>query len=155
MTSSRLRKYNLGRSQKSRHQEKTGKLLLECGVNDYLANQEREHDEGGVAVMTVPANRVDPTEANGNMAQMHLWNQPVNVSTAPVAQAATAVPSGETPSESREPRMNTVVTSEAAPTALGSERNVEDRVTVVGVLKGCGMGLAAAAALVLIYVLIH
>lgn len=150
MTSSRRKKYHLGRAQKSRHREQAGRVLLECGVNDYLT--EPAGAEGGAAVMTVPANRTEAVDDQRPMAQMHLWNQPVSVAPEPVREAPAPVSSGDVDSQVSEARTSAPVISWAT---SRPDRGPEDQLTLRGIIKGCGIGLAAAAAMALIYVLIH
>lgn len=142
MNSARLKKYDTGRLQKSRHREKTGKILLECGVGEYLSDVEAEEDrDAGVAVMTVPAQKTKPTNGDAKTPQMLLWDQPVALATPTEPADKIAKPQS--------------VAASPAPTPTDSEPKLEEQFTILGLLKGCAIGLAMAAILLLIYVLIH
>jgi hypothetical protein len=159
MNNTRLRKHDLGRAQKSRHRQKADKLLLECGVNDFLAAGEtRTNSNGDYAVITVPANPSRTRDGNGTKAQMLLWDQPAPVAAAPEPTAAATRPPVPAPPETRAPQA--AVVSDATPSRsqwrwIGRGSARPDRFTLVGFLKGCGIGLATAATLFLIYVLIQ
>ena len=156
MTRTQLRKYDTGRSRKSRHRKKAGKLLLECGVSEYQVSLERDTDsDAGPAVLTVPARRARTTNGNTPTAQMLLWDHPVEVpvSTGP---AGTAAPEPtDARAEESGAQVGTVPSGPTVPRSLGPRYRPDDQLTLLGVLKGCGIGLAMAAALLLIYVLIR
>ncbi|MFH0981607.1 MAG: hypothetical protein V2A79_08720 [Planctomycetota bacterium] len=155
MNNTRLKRCDLGRSRKSRHRERADRVLLECGVSEYTARWEPEDNGGaGRTAMTAPADTVASRGANGRMVQMHLWDQPVR-SPVPTATVFAAVPPAvEAPRGPNAPQTVTVGTRVTLPTSPGPKPGPKNRFTLRGFLKGCSIGLATAAALLLIYRLI-
>lgn len=152
MNSTRLRKYDTGRSRKSRHLDKASKLLLECGVNEYLSGLEPDVDgDAGAAVMTVPASKTRTRNGNGKTPQMLLWDQPVAVAAFPEPEAPAAPQPARGPSEQSEPE-RIVHRTRSLRDPEGADH---EPFSLLGFLKGCGIGLATAAALLAIYLLIH
>ncbi|MCP4589610.1 MAG: hypothetical protein GY842_02590 [bacterium] len=166
MTRARLKKYDNGRARKVRHREKADRLLLECGVRDYGAVGETGNG-GGAAVMTVSADHRLQQNGRRDPGQMLLWDQPVTIATAEkVAAPAPEVPVREPiepeqvaePSvELSAPKLPTPKVTPAAALPSWVQRSPAPRpsdFTWPGFIKGCGIGVAAAAALLLIYALI-
>ncbi|MCK4659925.1 MAG: hypothetical protein KAV82_10430 [Phycisphaerae bacterium] len=154
MNNTRRKKCDTGRSQKSRYRDKTGKILLECGVNDYLGNREQQEDSN-TTVMTVLADRTHTPEDSEKMAQMNLWDQSVKVSpdSGSSDSAAPAAPRPvEKSAEQAEPR---TPTPRAIPMSRCPQPKSKDRFTPAGFLKGCGLGVVVAAVLLFIYLLIR
>ena len=155
MTGAQLRKYDTGRSRKSRYRDKAGRLLLECGVSEYRAGLESDVDnETGPAVMTISAPKTRTTNGNAQTAQLLLWDQPVEVSASTEPADTAARESTDMRTEEAGTQVGPVRTAPTVPPSLGPRHRPGDQFTLLGVVKGCGIGLATAAALLLIYALI-
>lgn len=172
MTRTKARKSHLGRSRKDRRRQQADKLLLECGVSDYLSGVRSIAPVNGCpVVVTIPATAKATPADEERMTQMLLWDQPVKVRISADQPELHASPLERQPDSSEPPTpavSQPAATPEAASGAEPAEdypvlriavarteaRSREPSFTLRGFVRGCGFGLATAAALLLIYVLI-
>jgi hypothetical protein len=155
MTSTQLRKYDFGRAQKNRRRERADRVLLECGVDELLSEPEGPDEiDGDLAVVTVPAEHSRTNGGNGTKHQMLLWDQPVPVMPAADPQVAPPPTAARSVSVAEPARVPQAALRRLPMEQRSPAPSRADAFTAWGFLKGCGMGLAAAGLLLLIYVLV-
>ena len=154
MRSARLKKYDTGRARKSRHREKADRLLVECGMGDYLAGGERQATGGDVAVMTLSAPETRPAGNGSKASQMLLWDQPVKVAPSAASRVSSSPDAPPKPDERPTTKANPVQNPGAFLPPHARQVVEREEVTLLGLLKGMGVGLAVAVVLLGVYLLI-
>jgi hypothetical protein len=144
-----LNKYQNGKSQTIQARERAEGATHHSRVRDYLDEMDSAPIEQSPVVVTIPPAR---NKHAAPMAQMMLFDQPVTVKLAEPREAAPSAASVQ----KVQPAVGTgltprIVRMSDAPAARTVEGN---ELTVSGLLKGCGLGLASAAALLLAYLVI-
>jgi hypothetical protein len=153
MSKAYLNKYENGKSQTHHARERANGMMHHSRVREYFDDLEPAPSESAPVIITVPPKSVRNSDSRQPMAQMMLFDQPVTVKlpepvTVPVAVAPSANPSAPSPARStlRPPRQ--------WPGRTSPSPNCSEEFTLRGLLRGCGLGLATAAALLLMYLVV-